>query len=227
MNRVDINFKFNDKLIWSNEALLSLVLNVDMKSLVKLIINRKAIIDEKESEIITFVPDTTIMDFLNHWFCYNKQSLESSKLKEHVNSLLYSDIVYDIKAQDNECDIVLRITEKYSNKDYQFKYTKATANDKDINLLTLMDLSGPIRIPGDANQLTRDQLYDILIQAYPELQSLKDKGYRLVKYSITPHFNESYLHRVDLTEQERTNAATLYNLNRAEFCLQEYIDQIF
>lgn len=227
MNRVDINFKFNDELIWSNEALLSLVLNVDMNTLVKLIVNRKTIIGKKESEIITFVPDTTLMDFLNHWFCYNKQSLESSKLKDYINPLLYSDIVYDIKAQDNECEIIIRITEKYSSKDYQFKYIKATANDKDVSLLALTNLSGPIRIQGDANQLTPDQLYDILIQVYPELQSLKDKGYRLVKYSIAPHFNESYLNRTDLTEQERMDAVMLYNLNRAEFCQQEYIDQTF
>ena len=227
MNRVDINFKFNDKLIWSNEALLLLVLNIDMKSLVKLIISRKTIIGKKESEVITFVPDTTLMDFLNHWFCYNKQSLESSKLKDYINPLLYSNIVYDIKAQNDQCEITIRITEKYSSKDYQFKYIKATVNDKDINLLTLTNLSGPIRIQGDANQLTPDQLYDILIQAYPELQSLKDKGYCLVKYSIMPYFKKSYRHRVDLTEQERIDAVTLYDLNRAEFCPQEYIDQIF
>ena len=158
----------------------------------------------------------TLPVFMKEWFGYDKSTIHFKELNEYLNDTSDWNILYFIKPEGYGISVEIGLTELRCCPDYKLVDSSTTVNNRSVNVKSLSDLSGPIRLP-IVDELTKEQFCDILFKTYPELNTLKEEGYQLDGYRLEQHFRPSYIHSMDITDAEKKEFSLYYNLIYANF----------
>lgn len=161
-------------------------------------------------------PRMPLAVFMKEWFGYDKESIRFKELDEYMTDSSSWNILYYIKPEGYGITVEIGLTELACCPDYKLADRRAIVNNRPVSVITLSDLSGPIRLP-IVDELTDEQFCKILFDTYPELKTLKEKGYRLDDYRVEQHFRPSHLHRINVTDAEKKEFSLYYNLIYANF----------